>query len=101
MQKGFDKRIKIIIVIAMAALFVWFLILSPMIQFHHNEKTFEEAARRYYELNSDQLPTGERVKTLSLRQTHTLPRPHRRRSCQPLHPGLQPRDAQHLPPFHC
>ena len=66
MQKGFDKRIKIIIVIAMAALFVWFLILSPMIQFHHNEKTFEEAARRYYELNSDQLPTGERVKTLSL-----------------------------------
>ncbi len=66
MQKGFDKRIKVIIVIAMAALFVWFLILSPMIQFHNNEKMFEDAARRYYELNSDQLPTGERVKTLSL-----------------------------------
>ena len=66
MQKGFDKRIKIIIVIAMAALFVWFLILSPMIQFRNNEKQFENAARRYFDLNSDQLPTGERVKTLSL-----------------------------------
>ena len=66
MQKGFDKRLKIIIVIAIAAAFVWFLILSPMIQFQKNEKTFEEAARRYFELNSDQLPTGERVKTLSL-----------------------------------
>lgn len=66
MQKGLAKSIKLIIALVIAGAFVWFLVLSPMITFHNNEKTLEDAARRYFELNSDQLPTGERVKTLSL-----------------------------------
>ena len=66
MQKGHGKLLKFVIVLVIAGAFVWFLILSPMIQFHKNEKTLEDAARRYFELNSSQLPTGERVKTLSL-----------------------------------
>ncbi|MBP5678212.1 MAG: DUF5011 domain-containing protein [Bacilli bacterium] len=66
MQKGLEKRLKLIAVFIIAGAFAWFLIISPMIQFHHHESTLEEAARRYFELNPDQLPTGERVKTLSL-----------------------------------
>lgn len=66
MQKGFVRSIKIIIVLAIIGAFVWFLVLSPMITFRNNEKTLEDAAREYFEINSDKLPTGERVKTLSL-----------------------------------
>lgn len=65
MQKKYGG-IKFLIVLAIVGAFVWFLVISPMIQFQKNEKTLEAAARRYFELNPDQLPTGERVKTLSL-----------------------------------
>ncbi|MBR3210925.1 MAG: DUF5011 domain-containing protein [Bacilli bacterium] len=65
MQKKYGG-IKIIVVLAIVGLFVWFLVISPMLTFRHNEQVLEDAARRYYELNPDKLPTGERVKTLSL-----------------------------------
>ena len=66
MQNRYLKTIKFLIVVAIIASFAWFLVLSPILTFHQNEKTLENAARRYFELNSDELPTGERVKTLSL-----------------------------------
>ena len=56
---------------AIIAAFVWFLVLSPMLTFRNNEKKFEEAARRYFDYNSNELPTGERVKTLSLSTLYT------------------------------
>ena len=65
MQKKYSG-IKFLIVLAIVGAFAWFLVISPMIQFRNNEKTLEDAARRYFELNPDELPTGERVKTLSL-----------------------------------
>lgn len=66
MNKKVTKKIKIIITIIIVALFVWFLVLSPYITFKRNEKTLEEAAKRYYELNSEELPTGERLATVTL-----------------------------------
>ena len=66
MNNKIINKIKFLVSIAIVMLFVWFLVLSPMISFHRNEKELEEAAKRYYELNSNQLPIGERVKTLSL-----------------------------------
>ncbi len=66
MQKKKYRGIKFLVVFAIIAAFVWFLIVSPMLTFHKNEKVLEDAARRYFELNSEQLPTGERVKALSL-----------------------------------
>lgn len=66
MQKGFVRGIKLFVVLAIVGAFVWFLVLSPMITFRNNEKTLEDAAKDYYERNSDRLPTGERVSTLSL-----------------------------------
>ncbi|MBQ3306759.1 MAG: DUF5011 domain-containing protein [Bacilli bacterium] len=65
MQDKF-RALKLILVLVIVGIFVWFLVLSPMITFQRNEKIMEDAARRYFELNSDELPTGERVKTLSL-----------------------------------
>lgn len=70
MQSNIIKRIKLIVTVLLIAAFVWFLIISPMITFHNNEKKLEDAARRYYELNPTQLPTGERVKTVTLEELY-------------------------------
>lgn len=70
MEKKIIKNIKILIGVALVAAFVWFIVVSPMITFHKNEKSLENAARRYFEINSDKLPTGERVKTISLKELY-------------------------------
>ncbi len=67
MNKGLFKKIKLVITIVLILVFVWFLIVSPMITFHKNESRLEEAAKRYYELNSSELPSGDNVKTLTLK----------------------------------
>lgn len=61
---------KFLITIVVIGLFAWFLVLSPIITFHGYENTLEEAARRYFELNYNLLPTGERVKTLTLNELY-------------------------------
>ena len=66
MQIDMFKKLKLFVVVVIICLFVWFLIIFPLIIFNSNEKKLEEAAIRYFELNSNQLPIGERVKTLSL-----------------------------------
>ena len=66
MGKKLISLLKLLVTIAIVCLFVWYLVISPMITFNEYEETFKAAAERYYELNQNQLPTGERVKTLSL-----------------------------------
>lgn len=66
MNKSKIINYKLLITIIIVAIFIWFLVISPVITFHSNEKQLMEAAKRYYDLNSDKLPVGERVKTLSL-----------------------------------
>ena len=65
-MKKISKKVRLIIVVALILAFVWFLIVSPMLTFHQNEKMLEDAARRYYEINPSQLPTGERIKTTAI-----------------------------------
>ena len=66
MNKKVVKNLKLMITLIILFCFVWFLVLGPMFAFRGNEKALENAARRYFELNANELPTGERVKTLSL-----------------------------------
>ena len=66
MKSETKKKIKFLVTLVIVIGFVWFLVISPMITFHNNEKKLEDAAKRYFELNSRELPTGERVKTLGL-----------------------------------
>ena len=67
MNKEMLKKIKLVITIVLILVFVWFLIVSPMITFHTNEGRLEDAAKRYFELNSSELPSGDNVKTLTLK----------------------------------
>lgn len=69
-KKKIINRIKFLIVVAIIAAFVWFLVIFPMITFRSNEERLENAARRYFELNQEKLPTGERIKTLSLQELY-------------------------------
>lgn len=70
MEKKIIRNIKILIVVALIAAFVWFLVVSPMITFHKNEESLENAAKRYFEINKEQLPTGERIKTITLKELY-------------------------------
>lgn len=64
------KKIKLIITLIIVAVFVWFAIVGPKLSFRSDEKMMEEAAKRYYEINSDKLPTGTRIKTLTLQELY-------------------------------
>ena len=60
------KRIKIVIACVVLVLLVFFLVVSPYMKFKRNEKQMINAAKRYYEINTRSLPTGEKTKTISL-----------------------------------
>lgn len=67
-DKKFIKYLKIAVVVIVIALFLWFLVIHPLITFRGYEKDIEAAAKRYYEINAGELPTGTRVKTLSIQK---------------------------------
>ncbi len=60
------KKIKFGVTIAIVILFVWLLIVYPLMTFISNENKFLEAAEDYLAINSEELPTGERIKTIKL-----------------------------------
>lgn len=67
-DNNFIKYLKISVVVIVIALFLWFLVIHPLITFRGYEKDIEAAAKRYYEINAGELPTGTRVKTLSVQK---------------------------------
>ena len=67
-NEKFIKYLKIAVVVVIVVLFLWFLVIHPLITFHSYETEIENAAKRYYEINERELPTGTRVKTLSVQE---------------------------------
>ncbi len=67
-RKKLIKYLKIAGVVIVVALFLWFLVIHPLLTFRGYEKDIENAAKRYFELNESELPTGARVKTLSVQE---------------------------------
>ena len=70
MEDKIFKKIKLAVTILIVVLFVWFLILSPLISFNKYEKQMTEAAQKYFKTYSNELPTGERIKTLTLQDLY-------------------------------
>ena len=62
-----QKNISIIIVVAIIILGLWFIIIYPLIRFNGNEKRVVEAGKRYFQINSNRLPTEGKITTVSLR----------------------------------
>ena len=70
MNKKVSRYLKLGVVLLIIIGFIWFLVIYPMKNFHDNERELEAAAKRYFELNSSELPTGSRVKTVTLQQLY-------------------------------
>ena len=87
-MKTIKNNMKLVVTVLIVGFFIWFLILYPLISFHKNETALENAARRYFELNPKELPTGQRVQTVSLETLYhksflkkDLAAPYTRRTC--------------------
>ncbi len=70
MNKKVKKVLKLVITVVIIGLFVWFLVINPFLKFKDYEKTMTEAAERYFRHNENELPTGERVKSISLQDLY-------------------------------
>ena len=66
------KKIKIVVIVVIIVLILWFMVISPILKFKKNERTLENAAKRYYEINTGQLPTGKKIKTVQLQTLYVL-----------------------------
>lgn len=60
------KRVKLFVVIIIVLLFIWFLVGYPFLTLMKNEAKAKSAAKRYFEINSIELPTGTRTRTIDL-----------------------------------
>lgn len=69
-MKKISGVLKLVVTLTIVALFVWFLFLNPMFTFKGYEKKVTKAAERYFELNPSQLPTGQRVATVSVQKLY-------------------------------
>ena len=83
-------KVKLIIVIGVILVGLWFAIGYPYMTLKSNEKKVEHAARRYFEINSAELPTGNRIKTVSLKELYhkaylkeDVPIPYTSKVCSP------------------
>ena len=69
-KKRVIKYFKIIVTVGLVILGIYYVALRPYVEFKQNEKLMEEAAKRYYYLNEDKLPTGDRIDTITLKELY-------------------------------
>lgn len=70
MNKKVKNSFKLIVTVVIIGLFVWFLILSPFLTFKNYEKAMTDAAKRFFQANTYELPTGTRIKTVTLQDLY-------------------------------
>lgn len=66
MNAKIKRYAKIAVTVVIVGLFVWFLLIYPLVSFRKYEKQMTDAAERYFVIKPGELPTGERIKTLTL-----------------------------------
>ena len=67
MSEKSKKNVTTLLIVIIVVALIWFLIISPLIQFKKSEKAVLNAGKRYFEVNQTHLPTGNRIKTISLK----------------------------------
>lgn len=65
-QKKNEKTIKVVITIAVIVLVMWFIVVNPLLKFKSMEKEVLNASKRYFEINTSMLPTGTKIRKISL-----------------------------------
>ena len=66
-KQKLKKTVTLVVVVLVVLYILWNFFLYPHQAFRHNEKILSEAGKRYFEINSRNLPTeAGRVSTVSL-----------------------------------
>ena len=65
-NKKNEKLVKVVITIVVIAVLIWFIIINPLLKFKSMEKEMLYAGERYFEINTSLLPTGNKIKKVSL-----------------------------------
>lgn len=65
-NKKNEKIIKMVVTVIVIALLVWFIIINPLLKFKSMENKLLESSKRYFEINTSMLPTGTKIKKISL-----------------------------------
>lgn len=68
-NKKLNNRLKLIFVLVIAVIIIFFVI-KPYLTFKNNEKDFQKAAENYFDSNTSELPTGERVAEVTLQKLY-------------------------------
>lgn len=69
-DKRNEKIIKTIITVVIIVLLVWFIIIHPLLKFKSMEKEVLDASKRYFEINTSMLPTGNKIRKISLQSLY-------------------------------
>ncbi len=69
-DKRLNRRLKTTFITFIVIAIVWVFLLSPYLTFKKNEKSFTAAAEKFFETNTQELPTGERLADVSLQQLY-------------------------------
>ena len=65
-MKKNNQKIKLIITIFVIVFLLWFIIINPLLKFKSMEKELVDSTKRYFEINSNMLPTGNKIRKVSL-----------------------------------
>ena len=69
-DKKLNKKLKTSFITFIVVVVVWVFLLSPYLTFKKNEKSFTSAAQKFFETNTKELPTGERIADVSLQKLY-------------------------------
>ena len=65
-NKKNEKLIKMIITVVVIILLVWLVVINPLLNFKSMENEVLDASKRYFEINTNMLPTGNKIRKISL-----------------------------------
>lgn len=68
--KSISLKTKIIFVSIIIVLLIIFFVIKPIIDFKVMEKEFLKSGNKYFEINSNILPTGDKIKTVGMKQLY-------------------------------
>lgn len=60
------KIVRMLITVIIIIVIVWFLVVNPLVKFKKMENQLLNSAKRYFEVNQNLLPTGSRIRKISL-----------------------------------
>ena len=69
-NKTLNRKLKFYLILFIVVALLWILVINPYITFKKNESSFTKAAEQYFDMYTEELPTGERIAEVSLQKLY-------------------------------